>query len=133
MNLKNDCQSLANKIQKLYGYKVYQQVEKNCIDTGYQTIFIYQITKKQYRNNKKGSHWKPINSSLLFLSCEINPNGITGPGDVGKTYTINISSYNNQGIGCYMFARNQKDILKQFKNWKETEEKEWIQNHQFRD
>jgi hypothetical protein len=65
---------------------------------------------------------------MLWLTSEINPNGITGKNDIGRTFTI---QFELKGLmrctqrrwedGCFIkfygYARSMPSIFKQFRAW----------------
>jgi hypothetical protein len=103
---------------------------KKDIVGGYETIYAIKIPKEVSRiknGSDKGARLLNQNKEgLIWLSTQTNPNGITGPNDKGRTYTIKVSfngevipyrrrsSYQGSYAELYLYDRTIEGALNQF-------------------
>ena len=70
---------------------------------------------------------------MIWLSCQVNPNGVTGKDDIRVTYTLH---YENRktGIKFYSYDTTWYNLKKKFDQWlQENYLKDIYENHQFTD
>ena len=74
-------------------------------------------------NNSKIYSKKIKIEYIIYISTDINPNGITGPNDVDRTYTIDFdikhtkSRIINKLPDFYSYSKNMDDLLDEFDNY----------------
>lgn len=129
--LKANCEKITKEFHKAYPHlRVYSQVKMNVIKTGYDVTFIQESDDMEFRSIKKGSRWKPLYNRMITLTCDINPNGITGPDDIAMTFTIH--SFGNLQPSCYCYSKTMNGALKKYKKWIKTTLLDWLVVHEFR-
>jgi hypothetical protein len=91
------------------------------------SIQLPEMTEKE----KKSSGLQNNNDcikGLIWLSSDINPNGITGKNDIDRTYVIKVKFYGvirytqrkyKDGVfaGLYCYGRNIDETIKNFNEW----------------
>ena len=99
-----------------------EEVFRDYIGYGAESLFIINKPK----NFKETKHIKNLSTHLLWLDTSINPNGITGVHDIGRTYTIKFEcmadvrekfkhSFNRTSyVKFYKYARTIEEVIKSF-------------------
>lgn len=109
--------------------KIYQDV-KSKDGYGANVIYTSQITIPEWNEKKKrkaGLEGGTIRG-MLWIASDINPNGITGKEDIGRTYTIHFELKGKRRvtqrrwedglfIKFYNYARDIQTIIDLFKEW----------------
>lgn len=96
---------------------------------GAQTIF----TLKQPKKFKPTKWLRNPGCPMIFLSSSINPNGITGKNDIGRTYDINFIfkcdtrekfkktwCNDSEYLKFYSYGRTIDEIINEFKTFTQT-------------
>jgi hypothetical protein len=130
----------ATKFHKLFvkemapafpGLQTYQFPEfKKYLGYGAGAIYSCEIDIPQMSEAKKKKMGLSGNKiyGMIWVSSDINPNGITGPDDIGRTYTIQVHFHGRirytqrrweEGsfVSFYDYARDMETVLKKFKEW----------------
>ena len=91
---------------------------------GYGAESLFSINKP--KNFKETKYLKNLSSHLLWLDTSINPNGITGAHDIGRTYTIKCECiadvrekfkhnfYRTSYVQFYKYARTIEEVIESF-------------------
>jgi hypothetical protein len=95
---------------------------------------IYSTLNIFPKNFASTKYLRRIGSTLIYLSSDINPNGITGVNDVARTFTINYEVmcqsrrkwgrewYDDTLIKFYGYGRTPEEILNKFNSFVESDE-----------
>jgi len=91
---------------------------------GYGATKLYTMGKpKNYTDTK---YIRNVNSSMIWLTSDINPNGITGKDDIGRTYSIKLEVmcqrrrkygrnwYDDCLVRFYGYGRTIDEIMNKF-------------------
>lgn len=115
--------------------KVYQE-NKFCdyLNRGAKKIYTSVIKLPKMSEKEKNisglKHNSDING-MIWISSDINPNGITGKNDIGRTYNIYLKFYGTvrytkrkyekgDFISFYDYGRTIEEIIEKFRKWVEN-------------
>lgn len=118
----------------LPNFKVYQEVEaQEYLGHGAGAVYTSDIKiptmteKEQFKKGLKGMSAGLI-MGMVWIESEINPNGITGAYDIGRTFTIHIAFKAHarltqrrwediEIIKFYEYSRDMQDVIDKFREW----------------
>ena len=83
-----------------------------------ETSIVGYGTNKYYKglfinNTKYYKSKRPIQYHIT-ISTDINPNGITGDKDIGRTYTLNFDTKTSKIPNFYEYSRDMDNVLQSF-------------------
>jgi hypothetical protein len=125
----NELKKLTQAFETIYtndlGLKVFEEAKPmDYIKHG--AIKIYTTQKPNVNESKYIRH---IQGGLIWLSSDINPNGITGLHDIGRTYTIKFEAkceerikygrywYASSVVQHYCYGRTVEEALNKFSEY----------------
>jgi hypothetical protein len=118
-------------LPKLPNVELYQKPKaKTYLGHGADVIYTCELNMPKMAQSTKDKIG--IGDSIIgyiWLSSDINPNGITSKDDIGRTYNIHIEfkgririglrSWDNNGcfIKCYEYGRTIEEVIEKFQIW----------------